>query len=67
MGPRGEKPEILHNAYTNCLLKMKENKLRSIAFPCISTGVYGYPNDAACNVALRATKAFLQEYHEVNF
>jgi len=64
VGPRGEKPEILHNAYTNCLLKMKENKLRSIAFPCISTGVYGYPNDAACNVALRATKAFLQEYHE---
>ena len=30
VGPRGEKPEILHNAYTNCLLKMKENKLRSI-------------------------------------
>jgi len=30
VGPRGEKPEILHNAYTNCLLKMKEHGLRSI-------------------------------------
>ena len=36
------------------------------AFPCISTGVYGYPNAAACNVALRATRKFLEANHEVS-
>ena len=35
------------------------------AFPCISTGVYGYPNAAACNVALRTTRQFLEEHHAV--
>lgn len=64
VGPRGEKPEVLQSAYTNCLQKMKESGLRSIAFPCISTGVYGYPNAAACNVALRATRKFLEANHE---
>ena len=37
----------------------------SQAFPCISTGIYGYPNDAACNVALRAVREFLENNHEV--
>jgi len=64
VGPRGENTQVLDQAYTNCLLKMKENDLRSIAFPCISTGIYGYPNDAACNVALRAVRRFLDEHHQ---
>eukprot|EP00092_Neocalanus_flemingeri_P018556 GFUD01020093.1.p1 GENE.GFUD01020093.1~~GFUD01020093.1.p1 ORF type:complete len:250 (+),score=56.39 GFUD01020093.1:166-915(+) len=64
VGPRGEKPEILANAYKNCLDKMLEMGLRSIAFPCISTGVYGYPNTSACGLALRTTRKFLQENHK---
>ena len=36
--------QVLENAYLNSLKVMKENNLRSIAFPCISTGIYGYPH-----------------------
>jgi len=43
---------------------MKEKDLRSIAFPCISTGIYGYPNSSACNVALRAVRRFLEENYQ---
>jgi len=64
VGPQGEHPDTLMAAYTNCLHKMKEAGLKSIAFPCISTGIYGYPNDAACNVALRAVREFLENNHE---
>eukprot|EP00090_Calanus_glacialis_P005142 TRINITY_DN13950_c0_g1_i1.p1 TRINITY_DN13950_c0_g1~~TRINITY_DN13950_c0_g1_i1.p1 ORF type:complete len:272 (+),score=60.28 TRINITY_DN13950_c0_g1_i1:69-818(+) len=64
VGPRGEYPIILANAYKNCLEKMIQMGLRSIAFPCISTGVYGYPNSNACDVALRTTRKFLEENHE---
>ena len=60
VGPMGEHPkvlknslidvfasfskQVLENAYLNSLKVMKENNLRSIAFPCISTGIYGYPH-----------------------
>jgi len=64
VGPRGEHPAILANAYQNSLDEMIQMGLRSIAFPCISTGVYGYPNTSACGVALRTTRKFLDENHE---
>lgn len=64
VGPRGENPEMLQRAYRNCLSKMIELDLRTIAFPCISTGIYGYPNASACNVALRTTREFLEEHHQ---
>lgn len=64
VGPRGEHPDILRAAYSNCLNKMKENKLKSIAFPCISTGIYGYPNQSACNVALKSVRTFLEKNHQ---
>ena len=41
------------------------NLLSPQAFPCISTGVYGYPNTSACCVALRTTRKFLEDNHEV--
>jgi len=64
VGPRGEKPEILTKAYKSCLELMLENNLRSIAFPCISTGVYGYPNHNACTVAMKTVRRFLEENHD---
>ena len=39
-----------------------ENNLRSIAFPCISTGVYRYPNEAAAKVAISTVKEFLEKH-----
>lgn len=61
VGPQGEYPEILTKCYSNCLTLLSESSLRSIAFPCISTGVYGYPNTAACSVALRTVRGWLEE------
>jgi len=60
VGPIGEHPKVLENAYLNSLKVMKENNLRSIAFPCISTGIYGYPSESACTVALRMVRYFLE-------
>merc|ERR1712200_120309 len=64
VGPRGHGRKILENAYLNCLNLMRENNLRSIAFPCISTGIYGYPNDDACAMALRTARRFLEKHHQ---
>jgi len=61
VGPRGENPDSLKSCYENCLSLMAENGLRTIAFPCISTGVYGYPNTKACAVALKTVHEFLKK------
>ncbi|XP_076750917.1 macro domain-containing protein PG1779 isoform X1 [Xylocopa sonorina] len=59
VGPQGEKPEKLKECYENSLEVAKENQLRVIAFPCISTGIYGYPQRPAAKVALSTVKKFL--------
>jgi len=61
VGPQGEYPQILSNCYYNCLTLLSNNSLKSIAFPCISTGIYGYPNTGACSVALRTVRKWLEE------
>jgi O-acetyl-ADP-ribose deacetylase (regulator of RNase III) len=58
-GNQGE-PELLYNCYKNSLLLAKTNELRTIAFPCISTGIFGYPFENACKIALRAISGFLK-------
>ena len=45
---QGQRPDLLRSSYSACLELMSKNKLRSIAFPCISTGKYKYPSEAAC-------------------
>ena len=62
--PQGEQPEVLEACYTSCLRLLLKHDLRSVAFPCISTGIYGYPNSAACGVALRSVRRFLEEHGE---
>lgn len=59
-GDRGE-AELLRNCYVNSLALAKENGIRRIAFPSISTGVYGYPLDKAAKVAVGAVKNFIEE------
>lgn len=46
----------LQNCYLSCLDKAAEMRLESIAFCCISTGVYGYPKDKACVLATQTVK-----------
>lgn len=62
VGPVGEKPDFLESCYRESLNLAIENNLRSIAFPCISTGVYKYPNEAAATVALSTVRKFLEQH-----
>ncbi|MBQ8126117.1 MAG: O-acetyl-ADP-ribose deacetylase [Kiritimatiellae bacterium] len=57
-GLHGE-PEKLAACYRNSLALAAENGCKSIAFPCISTGIYGYPKEEAAKIAVREVKAFL--------
>ena len=57
-GQHGE-PEKLAACYRNSLALAVENGCRSIAFPCISTGIYGYPKEEAAQIAVREVKEFL--------
>ncbi|CAG9819147.1 unnamed protein product [Phaedon cochleariae] len=50
VGPIGEKPDLLKSCYSNSLKIMQENKLHTIAFPCISTGEEDAPEDAGDQV-----------------
>lgn len=52
--------EILASCYKNSLSLAKDKKLRTIAFPGISTGVYGFPKDLAALIAVTETKHFLR-------
>ncbi|XP_076801311.1 uncharacterized protein LOC143446869 [Clavelina lepadiformis] len=61
VGPIGEQPEKLQSCYYNSLELARRNNLSSIAFPCISTGVYGYPNEHAARVALGTVRQWMEE------
>src|SRR5438105_13619820 len=56
---RGQEAELLANCYHNSLSLAVEKNLASIAFPAISTGVYGYPLEEAAEVASKAIENFL--------
>ena len=60
-GGRGE-PELLASCYRKSLALAEEHGLRTIAFPAISCGAYGYPIDAAAAIAVRECGAFLAAY-----
>ncbi|XP_050749372.1 ADP-ribose glycohydrolase MACROD2 isoform X4 [Gymnogyps californianus] len=55
--------ENLANCYKSSLKLAKENNIRSIAFPCISTGIYGFPNEPAAVIALNTIKEWLRKNH----
>jgi O-acetyl-ADP-ribose deacetylase (regulator of RNase III) len=57
-GAAGEK-ELLAEAYKNSLRLAVSQKLKTIAFPSISTGAYGYPTSQACQIAITTIKEFL--------
>jgi O-acetyl-ADP-ribose deacetylase (regulator of RNase III) len=57
-GHKGE-PELLASCYRNSLRLALENKLASVAFPGISTGIYGYPKAEAAAIAVREVQQWL--------
>jgi len=67
-GKRNENA-LLRNAYKNSLTLAKNKGIRSLSFPSISTGAYGFPTERAAHIALSAVRDFLKEYtfEEVRF
>ena len=59
-GDRDEE-RLLANCYRNSLQIAAAQRLKSIAFPSISTGIYRFPVERACRIALRETLSFLQQ------
>lgn len=58
-------PVLLGNCYRNSLRLAAENELKTVAFPNISTGIYGYPKVEAADVAIQAVQGFLLENQDV--
>ena len=59
-------PGLLKNAYENCLRLASSKGLKSIAFPSISTGAYGYPLDEAAGIALSTAIQYLKEHNDID-
>jgi O-acetyl-ADP-ribose deacetylase (regulator of RNase III) len=60
-GSRGE-ADLLRSCYSASLRIATERELETIAFPCISTGIYGYPKHDACRTATDEVVAWLREH-----
>nr|WP_320120744.1 macro domain-containing protein [uncultured Marinifilum sp.] len=55
-GGNKNEAQLLTNCYKNSIILAEKHKLRSIAFPNISTGIYGYPKIEAANIAVSTVK-----------
>ncbi len=69
-GGKRDEARILANCYRNSLQLAVENEVKTIAFPAISCGAYGYPVEQAAQIALETTREFLaatQNIHRVIF
>jgi O-acetyl-ADP-ribose deacetylase len=62
-GDNGE-DDLLASCYKSCLALAERHEVKSIAFPAISAGAYGFPMERACRVALREILSFLEERGE---
>jgi O-acetyl-ADP-ribose deacetylase (regulator of RNase III) len=58
-GQRGE-DELLASCYRSCFALVEEHGIKSVAFPSISTGAYGFPMDRAARIAVNETMRFLK-------
>jgi len=58
-------PELLSGAYRKSLELCTEHRISSIAFPSISTGIYGYPVEEASRIALKTVRDYLKDHPEI--
>jgi len=65
-GDKGE-AGLLKSAYENSFRIAKKYGLKSIAFPAISAGAYGYPIDEAAKIALKSGKLFEKDFDEIRY
>ena len=61
-GGEQQEPELLASCYKNVLASARDKGMKSIAFPAISCGVYGYPLDQACRIAIYEVSSFLAKH-----
>lgn len=61
----GKAPVLLASCYRRSLEVASENKLKSVAFPAISTGVYGYPMEEAAPIALKTVMDYLKSHSDI--
>lgn len=64
-GGREGEPDLLASCYRESLMIAKEKGCKTVAFPAISTGVYGYPMDEAAKIALKTIAEFLNNNSSV--
>jgi O-acetyl-ADP-ribose deacetylase len=62
---QGRDPELLAACYTNSIEVAVSNELKSISFPSISTGAYGYPKHEAAPIVHRTVAAMLERYADL--
>jgi len=60
-GGKNNEDQLLENCYNNSLKIAAENNIKTIAFPAISTGIYGFPLERATKIAVKTVKQFLKE------
>ena len=65
-GGANREPELLANTYQNSLRLAVSKHLKTISFPSISTGAYGYPIEKASRIALSTVKEFLEKQDKLN-
>lgn len=64
-GGGNNEDELLKNAYSNSLKLAKENDIKTIAFPAISTGVYAFPLERAADIAINEVLSFLSNNNTI--
>jgi O-acetyl-ADP-ribose deacetylase len=60
-GGNNDEDKLLANCYINSLKLAEENNIKTIAFPNISTGVYGFPKERAADISVKTVKNYLKE------
>ena len=65
-GGMNDEDQLLANAYSNSLRLAVDNGVKTIAFPNISTGVYGFPKDRAAKIAIETVRKFLEKDKSLN-
>ena len=64
-GGKSNEPQKLGSCYRRCLEIACEHGIKSIAFPCISTGIYGFPKGQAAGIASKTVKECLERMREI--
>ena len=64
-GGKENEDQLLSNSYESSLALAVKNNIRTIAFPNISTGVYGFPKERAAKIALTVVKKFMEKDNSI--